>query len=99
MTAPATEDIMVIGQAACSAGRNKRRNVSYIGLLPPPHDGLCDVTAQYVAWFGAPRPGEKAFIVTRQQINGREASDHQTSEIVPVAPPTQPAAATLASTL
>ena len=34
VSGPVTEDIMVFGQAPCSAGRTKRRNVSYLGLLP-----------------------------------------------------------------
>jgi hypothetical protein len=80
---PITEKIMVFGQAPCSAGRSKRRNVSYLGLLPAPIDGLADITALYVARYGEPKPGEKVFIVTRQQKNGWESPDHVTSEIVP----------------
>jgi hypothetical protein len=99
LTAPATEDIMVFGQAPCSAGRNKRRNVSYLGLLPPAEDGLCDITALYVARYGTPRPGEKLFIVTRQQKDGWEGYDQETSEIVPEPPTAQPARAAIASTL
>ncbi|MGO8930858.1 MAG: hypothetical protein ACLQU3_28715 [Limisphaerales bacterium] len=99
LTAPITTDIMVFGQAPCSAGRNKRRNISYLGLLPPARDGLCDITALYVARFGTPRPGEKLFIVTRQQKDGWEDYDHQTSEIVPKPPPSQPALAPGAVTL
>jgi hypothetical protein len=99
LTAPVTEDIMVFGQAPCSAGRNKRRNVSYLGLLPPAQDGLCDITALYVARYGAPRPGQKLFIVTRQQKDGWECYDQETSEIVPEPPPARPAIATGALTL
>jgi hypothetical protein len=40
VSAPLTGDIMVFGQAPCSAGRRKRRNVSYLGLLSPAQDGL-----------------------------------------------------------
>jgi hypothetical protein len=83
VTGPITEKIMVFGQAPCSAGRSKRRNVSYLGLLPAPIDGVTDITALYVARYGEPIPGEKVFIVTRQQKNGWESSDHVTSEIVP----------------
>ena len=36
---PVVEEIMVFGQGPCSAGRSKRRNVSYLGLLPPAEDG------------------------------------------------------------
>ena len=37
-------DIMVFGQAPCSAGRYKRRNVAYLGLLPPPIGGRSEIT-------------------------------------------------------
>jgi hypothetical protein len=97
--ASVTEDIMVFGQAPCSAGRRKRRNVSYLGLLPAAQDGLIDITALYIARFGEPRPGERVFIVTRQQRDGWEGYDQQTTEIVPAAPQLQQAIATAASTL
>jgi hypothetical protein len=90
---PVTEDIMVFGQAPCSAGRSKRRNVSYLGLLPAPVDGVSDITALYVARYGVPPPGTKIFIVTRQQKNGWEGQDKETSEIVPGTPPVQQASA------
>jgi len=99
LTAPVTADIMVFGQAPCSAGRTKCRRVSCLGLLPPAQDGLCDITALYEARYGAPRPGEKLFIVTRQQREGWESYDQETSEIVPEAPPPPPAPAPGASTL
>src|ERR1035441_4640155 len=83
---PVIEDIMVFGQAPCSAGRMKRRNVSYLGLLPAPQDGMSDITALYVARHGEPRPGEKVFIVTRQQKDGWEGDDYETNEIVPEKP-------------
>ena len=91
--APITEKIMVFGQAPCSAGRSKRRNVSYLGLLPAPIDGVVDITALYVARYGEPKPGEKVFIVTRQQKNGWEDHDKVTSEIVPGTPKPQQAPA------
>ena len=77
---------MVFGQAPCSAGRMKRRNVSYLGLLPTPEGGVSDITELYVARYGEPKPGEKVFIVTRQQKNGWEGEDKVTSEIVPGKP-------------
>ena len=70
VNASVTADIMVFGQAPCSAGRRKRRNVSYLGLLSAAQDGLSDITAMYIARYGAPRPGERIFIVTRQQKDG-----------------------------
>ena len=77
---------MVFGQAPCSAGRMKRRNVAYLGLLPTPEGGVSDITELYVARYGEPKPGEKVFIVTRQQKNGWEREDKVTSEIVPGKP-------------
>jgi hypothetical protein len=81
-----TEDIMVFGQAPCSAGRSKRRNVSYLGLLSPGQDGRSEITDMYKAKFGEPQPGTKVFIVTCQQKNGWKGLDHETSEIVPDRP-------------
>jgi hypothetical protein len=86
VAAPTTVDIMVFGQAPCSAGRRKRRNVSYLGRLPAAQNGLSDITAMYIAPFGAPRPHERIFIVTRQQKDGWESHDQETSEVVPPKP-------------
>jgi hypothetical protein len=81
-----TEDIMVFGQAPCSAGRTKRRNVSYLGLLPPSVDGMSEITDLYKAKFGEPRPGTKVFIVTCQQKNGWKGFDQESSAIIPDGP-------------
>jgi hypothetical protein len=83
LSGPVTEDIMVFGQAPCSAGRSKRRNVAFLGLLPPPDNGVSDITNLYVAKYGAPKPGEKVFIVLRQHKNGWEGPIRETSDIVP----------------
>ena len=90
---------MVFGQAPCSAGRSKRRNVAYLGLLPAPVNGFSDITDLYMARYGEPRPGEKVFIVTRQQKNGWEGRDYETNEIIPGNPAGQQATATGALTL
>ena len=86
LAAPPTEDIMVFGQAPCSAGRSKRRNVSYLGLVAPAQDGLSEITGLYKAKFGEPRPGTKVFIVTCQHKDGWKGLDQETSEIVPNLP-------------
>jgi hypothetical protein len=99
VTGPVTEDIMVFGQAPCSAGRSKRRNVAYLGLLPAPQNGMSDITEMYIARYGEPRAGEKVFIVTRQQKNGWEGDDYESNEIVPEKPAGQQAPATAALTL
>ncbi len=86
MPGEVTTDIMVFGQEPCSSGRRKRRNVSYLGLLPPPIDGRSEITALYKAKFGEPRPDKRVFIVTCQQKNGWKGQDAETSEIVPNPP-------------
>src|SRR5664279_1497459 len=80
------EDIMVFGQEPCSRGRYKRRNVSYLGLLPPPIGGRIEITRLYQAKFGDPRPGQKVFIVTCQEKDGWKGLDLETSAMVPERP-------------
>jgi len=82
------EDIMVFGQEPCSRGRTKRRNVSYIGLLPPPIGGRSEITRLYKAKFGEPRPGQKVFLVTCQEKDGWKGLDLETNAVVPD-PPTE----------
>jgi hypothetical protein len=94
VAAPVTEDIMVFGQAPCSAGRNERRNVAYLGLLPAPQAGLSDITPLYVARYGEPAAGQKIFLVTRQQKDGWEGFNQETHEIVPDKPAGHQATAT-----
>jgi hypothetical protein len=76
-------DIMVFGQEPCSPGRTQRRNVCYLGLIPPPIGGLSEITYLYRARFGEPRPGTKVFIVTCQQKNGWKGVDRVTNARVP----------------
>ena len=84
VSGPVTEDIMVFGQAPCSAGRKKWRHGAYLGLLPAPEGGESDITEMYVAKFGEPEPGKKVFIRTRQQKDGWEGWDWDFSEVVPM---------------
>jgi hypothetical protein len=93
ITGKLNEDVMVFGQEPCSSGRRKRRNVAYLGLLPPPVDGMSDITYLYRARYGEPRPGTRVFIVTCQQKNGWKAIDRETSALVPDRPKVQQAAA------
>jgi hypothetical protein len=80
------EDVMVFGQEPCSRGRSKRRNVSYLGLLPPPIGGRSEITRLYKAKFGEPRPGQKVFLVTCQEKDGWKGLDLETSATVPEPP-------------
>ena len=88
-------DIMVFGQEPCLAGRHKRRNVAYLGLLPPPIGGRSEITRLYKAKYGEPRPGRKVFIVTYQHKNGWKGMEQETRAIVPDRPEGQPAASRL----
>jgi hypothetical protein len=83
VSGPLAEDIMVFGQAPCSAGRKKWRHGAYLGLLPAPQAGESDITDLYVQKYGQPEPGKKVFIRTRQQKDGWEGRDHDLSEVVP----------------
>jgi hypothetical protein len=85
-----SEDVMLFGQEPCPSGRSKRRNVAYLGLVPPPTGGMTEITHLYTARYGEPRPGRKVFIVTCQQKNGWKGLDRETSAIVPNRPETQP---------
>ena len=80
------EDIMLYGQAPCSAGRMKHRRVCYLDLLGPATNGQRDITAQYTARFGQPRPGQKIFVVICQHKNGWKGQDHVARAIVPPPP-------------
>jgi len=82
----AVEDIMLFGEAPCSAGRMKHRRVCYLCLLGPATNGQRDITAPYIARYGQPAPGQKVFVVTCQHKNGWKAQDHVTSAIVPPKP-------------
>jgi hypothetical protein len=91
------EDVMVFGQEPCSRGRYKRRNVSYLDLLPPPIGGRSEITRLYKAKFGEPRPGQKIFIVTCQEKEGWKGLDQETSATVPEPPKELQATATPAN--
>ena len=99
ISGPVTEDIMVFGQAPCSCDRRKRRNVSCLGLVPAAQAGLAEITALYIARFGEPAAGQRVFIVTRQQKDGWEGFDKETTEIVPPKPSALQAPASASSPL
>lgn len=80
------EAVMVFGQEPCSSGRRKRRNVAYLGLLPPSINGLSDITPLYTARYGEPCPGTRVFIVTCQQREGWKSLDRETNALVPNRP-------------
>jgi hypothetical protein len=94
VTGDLPEDIMLFAQAPCSRGRYKRRNVSYIGLLPPPIGNRSEITHLYKTKFGSPRAGQKIFLITCQQKAGWKGVDRETSATVPDPPSALPQPAT-----
>jgi hypothetical protein len=86
VTGPVVDDIMVFGQAPCSAGRKKWRHGAYLGLLPAPAGGESDITELYVSKYGELELGKRVFIRTRQQRDGWEARDNDLNALVPIAP-------------
>ena len=51
--------------------------------MGPGTNGVCDITAPYIARFGQPNPGQKVFIVTCQEKNGWKGQESMVSMIVP----------------
>ena len=76
---------LVEAAAPVSAGVRCVQAYRFVGLLPAPVDGCCDITALYVARFGVPPPGTVVFIRTRQQIDGWNDVGKITSAMVPLA--------------
>lgn len=74
VSAPVKDDIMVLGAAPCKSGRRKCRKPVFLGLLPPPEDGVSDITELYVERFGEPEANQRVFIRLRQQRNGWEGA-------------------------
>jgi hypothetical protein len=79
---PLSEDLMLFGQPPCNSGRRKLRRVYFLGLVGPATNGLCDITAPYIARFGTPAPGRKVFILTSQHRLGWRGPDSVVSALV-----------------
>ena len=61
---------LVQGTAPVSAGVRCVQHFPLLGLLPAPVDGWSDITALYVARYGAPTVGSVVFIRTCQHTDG-----------------------------
>ena len=53
-----------------SCGVRCVQHFPFLGFLPVPVDGWCNLTPLYVARYGVPSPGKAIWICTRQHING-----------------------------
>ena len=83
---PVKGDLLVFASAPCSAGWSKLRHPVYLGLLPAPHHGISDITALYLARFGALTPNQQVFIRTRLHRHGWEIATADHSALVPPNP-------------
>ena len=75
---------LVQGAAPVSAGVRCVQHFPLLGLLPAPVDGWSDITALYVARYGAPPVGTVVFIRTCQHTDGWTDLPIVASAIVPV---------------
>jgi len=66
-----------------SAGVRCVQHYCYLGLLPASQDGYSEVTALYIARYGAPPSGTVVYRQTRQQIDGWTDVPKVTSAKVP----------------
>ena len=67
---PPAQHTLVEAAVPVSAGVRCVQAYRFVGLLPAPADGWCDITALYVARFGVPKPGTAVWIRTCQHMDG-----------------------------
>ena len=77
------QSILVQGASPVSAGVRCVQHFPLLGLLPAPVDGWSDITALYVARYGAPRVGTVVFIRTCQHTDGWTDLPKVTCALVP----------------
>ena len=78
-----TGHILVFGARPCGRGRRYCDKLRYLGLLPAPKGGLCDITALYCERHGVPWPGSRVIIATQQQVDGWRDIPRRLDVIVP----------------
>jgi len=76
------EHTLVLGARPCSAGRRCVQHFPFLGFLPAPVDGWCDITDLFVKRYGIPAAGRAVFIRTRQHINGWNDPPKQVRAVV-----------------
>ena len=76
-------DILVLGAAPCSAGVSFAKHFVILGRLPAAEAGYSNITKLYVDRYGAPPPGKRIFIRTRQVRDGWTELPIQTTALVP----------------
>ena len=64
------EHTVLLAASPRSPGVRCVQHVPFLGFLPAPVDGWCDLTELFVRRYGVPALGRAIFIRTRQHING-----------------------------
>jgi hypothetical protein len=67
---PPAQYTLVQGARPVGSGVRCVQHYVFLGLLPAPVDGWCDITGLYVARFGVPKAGKAIWIRTCQHIDG-----------------------------
>ena len=62
--------ILVRGAKPVRSSAWPGQHFPFLGFLPPPKDGWCDITDLYVARYGVPKPNQAIWIRTCQHIDG-----------------------------
>ena len=76
---PPAQYTLVQGARPVSTSVRCVQHFPFLGLLPPPIDGWCDITDLYVARYGPPPVGTLVVIRTVQHIDGWTDVPKQTS--------------------
>jgi hypothetical protein len=79
------EHTLVLGARPCSPGRRCVQHFPFLGFLPAPVDGWCDITDLFVKRQGLLQAGRAIFIRTRQHINGWNDPPKQVRTVIRVA--------------
>jgi hypothetical protein len=79
------EHTLVLGARPCSPGRRCVQHFPFLGFLPAPVEGWCDITELFVKRYGVPATGRAIFIRIRQHINGWNDPPKQFRALVRVA--------------
>ena len=86
---------MLLASPPCNAGRSYCSNFSFIGLLPPPNEGISRITRLYLKklkelkklkrYRRVALAGSRVFIRAVQQVNGWEDRRHMfaSSVVIP----------------
>jgi hypothetical protein len=67
---PPAQYTLVQGVRPLRSGVRCVQKFPFLGLLPPPIDGWCDITELYVARYGVPKVNQAIWIRTCQHIDG-----------------------------